>query len=330
MALDEQTGAPSTPEQLDAAQDAALATNDFARYAEVENAREANKALPEAPPPSKETSDKTTASETVAEKEIQEKRPKTGEDRKVELKNEIAELLRQRAELQGKTAAVTKVEPATTVEPVKVAPVKAEAASEAPKKPSVNDFATYGEYEAANDAYIADLVTYKAAELIAAHDTKRETEAAQRTYQEAWVKKVAEAKAEFSDFEAVAFNPNVNLGPIAGVMMQFLKTKAGANEARVLYKLGENDGAEAKRILALDPFDQVEALVGIKQSLGSPTKKEEVTTPVKRHTAAPPPATSLGGNATDIADAGEASLAGGDFASYMAKANAAEKKAAAR
>jgi hypothetical protein len=317
---DEQTGAPSTPEVLDAAQDAALASNDFERYAETENARDKNLALPEAPPPSKVTSDKTPAPEPGTEKEIQETRkPKTGEDRKLELAAEIKELLKQRAELKG-----VKVADPPAAEPVKVAPVvpvkAAEAAPGAPAKPSIADFQTVGEFEDAKDKYVDDLVAFRLVE----SEQKREAAAAEKISTERSNTRIAAAKEEFADFAEVAFSPTT---PISGVMLGFLKESE--QEFRLLYKLGEDDGAEAKRIHALPAYAQVRELIKIEDALPSRSKKEAIAPPVKKHTAAPAPATSLGSNTVDADDSG-ASMASGDFAAYAAKENAKEKKAAGR
>jgi hypothetical protein len=331
MPTDEQTGAPSTPEALDAAQDAALATNDFARYAEVENARESNKALPEAPPPSKETSDKTPASETGTEKEIQEKKPKTGEDRKAELKADIDKLLKQRAELRGETqvekpgvkeaaspAAVEPAKAAPAAEPAKPAAVEVKA-GEAPKAPSLADFETLAQWQTAQDKYVTDLVEFR----LAASEQKRITEATMNARNAQFKTRVDAAKEEHADFAEVAFRATT---PITPVMVGFLQDSD--QEARLLYKLGENDSAEGKRISALTPYAQVRALIAIEDSLPTVGKKEAVTPPVKKHTAAPAPATSLGGNAEAVDDP-VASLAANDFAAYAAKENAREKKAAA-
>lgn len=326
MPIDDKNGAPSTPEALDAAQDAALAANDFARYAEVENARDRSQALPEAPPPSKDISDKTPAPESGTEKPIQEKpKPKTGEDRKIELAAEIKELLRQRAELQGKTAA-NDSRGAKTADPPP-APVKADAkqeepaAGEAPKKPKLDDFASYAEYDAANDRYVGDLVTFKAKELLAAHETERAAAETNKVLQKAWAEKVEAGKEEHADFAEVAFSAET---PITPVMNDFI-LRSGVGP-QILYKLGENASAEGKRIAALQPFEAMEALVGIKLSLGAPVKKE--TAPVKRYTAAPPPVTDLGGTTAEPADGAVAALAAKDFTGYMARENARELKAA--
>jgi hypothetical protein len=323
---DEQTGASSTPEELNAAQDAALASNDFAAYEQAENARDQNTALPEVPPASSENT--PVPEPGTPDKAIQEKKPKTGEDRKVELRNEIAELLRQRAELQGKTDTGDKAAPppATVTPPAAAAPATDKTA--APKKPSLNDFATFAEYDAANDAYIADLVTFKASEAIAAAETKRAAAEQQKTLSDAWQSKVAVAKEEHADFADVAFSKDT---PITNVMDGFiLKSEHGP---RILYALGENGSAEGKRIAGLDPYDAVRALIEIEAALpgqkaaAAGSNRIHLVPPVKKHTAAPPPATDLGGHATEPADGAAAALAAGDFTRYEALENAREIKA---
>jgi hypothetical protein len=321
MPLDENNGTSSTPEHLDAAQDAALAANDFARYSEVENARDQNKPLPEASAPSKEPSDQTPAPEPGTAKEIQEKpKPKTGEDRKVELAAEIKELLRQRAEL--KTEPVVKVaEPAPAAVVQQAEAPKPAAAGDAPVKPKLDDFPTFEEFDIAKDAWTQAMIVHG----IAKAETARGEADAQAKRNKTWEDRKIAAREEFDDFDQVAFQKET---PISTVMEAFMKRSD--QEARILYKLGENGGAEGKRISAMpDAFDQVEAMSELKRSLAggaAPIKKE--IPPVKKHTAAPAPATNLGGNTGEPADAAEAALAAHDFTNYMAKENARELKAA--
>ena len=322
--MNDENNAESSTATIDHASDIALAGGDYAAYSEIENAREANTAQPEAPPAS-ETPDKPAASEAAPAKTVQEK-PKNGEDRKAELKSEIAELLRQRAELQGKTAPVEKIAEST---PAPVSPaakpaveVKPASAGDAPKKPSLNDFATFAEYDAANDAYIADLVTFKATQIIANNETTRAAREQQNAHAAEWDKQVTAAREEHADFAGVAFSKET---PITPVMDGFI-LKHGP---RILYVLGQNGSAEGKRIAALDPYEAVEALIDLQRALpdSKSPKVVPITTPVKKHTQAPPPATSLNGNASETGDQAVAALQEGDFAAYMARENAKELKA---
>jgi hypothetical protein len=320
MPADVKTAAPSTAD-LNTAQDAALAANDFTRYQEVENSRESNQALPEAPPPSTETSVTAPASEPGTANEIQEKKPKNGEDRKAELNAEIRELLKKRDELKTEPGVKVAEPPPAAVKPA--AEAAKPAAGAAPVKPKLDDFANYAEFDAAKDTYIEEMVAFTAAAVIAKNEAQREQNAKTAVLREAWNQKIAAGKEEHADFAEVAFSKET---PITSVMNDFI-LRSGVGP-QVLYKLGENGSAEGKRIAAMEPYEALEALVTLKLSLGAaPVKKENVTTPVKKHTAAPPPATSLGGTATEPADAAEKALAAGDFGSYMAQENAREMKA---
>jgi hypothetical protein len=337
MPEDEKAGASSTPEEINAASDAALAESDFSRYAAVENARDAGKAIPEAPPAS---SVKTPASEPGTDKSIQEKKPKTGEDRKAELHAEIQELLRQRAELQGKAPAPGENKPGETKPgekkadppPAAVTPPPAKPAAEAvkpatgeaPKEPNLDDFATYAEYQKADRKYVRELVQFEAEQVakkaIAARDTERAAAESNAAAGKIWEAKVAAAKEEHADYAEVAFSKDT---PITPAMDGFILDSE--HGARILYELGKDGSAEGKRIAALLPFAAVRALIAIEAGLTVPAAK---TAPVKRiTTAAPAPATDLGSRNADPADPELAALTRGDTATYMRLANAREAKA---
>ncbi len=304
---------------LDLAQDKALAAGDVAAYNAIENAREqaekTGKATPEAPPPSSEIA---AASET-ATTTTQEKKPKTGEDRKAELHAEIQELLKKRAELQGKTEPPAEKKPADPA-PAAVEPPKPPAGPKAPVEPQLADFTTFAEYQAADRKYTRELVVFETQAAIAADRATQATQAANKTIEESWTKRVREAEALHDDFAAVAFSPTT---PITPAMDGFiLKCPIGP---QVLYRLGENASAEGKRIAALDPFDTVEALAEIRNELSG----KVTAPPARKHTAAPPPATDLGARNTDAADPVQAALNRGDVAAYMRLANARDAKARA-
>jgi hypothetical protein len=322
--------APSTAD-LDTAQDAALGASDYGRYAEVENAREQNKALPEAPPPS---SDKKPAPEPGTDKSIQEKpKPKTGEDRKAELHAEIQELLRQRAELQGKTgtpgakaepplavtlpAAVTP--PAKAADPAK--PAEAAKPGEAPTEPELDDFATYAEYQKADRKWVKDTIAFEARQAIASSNTERAAADAKAAASKVWQDKVAAAKEEHpADYAEVAFSKET---PITPAMDGFILDSE--HGARILYELGKDASAEGKRIAALPPYAAVRALIAIEAGLATAAAK---TIPVKRTTtAAPAPATDLSSRNAEPADAIMAALARGDVGEYTRLSNARDLKA---
>lgn len=319
MPADEQATDSSTV--LDQAQDQSLAEKDFQRYKAVEDARD--RALrtgvnPEAPPPSNKPSD--PAAESDPAKKQQERKPKTGEDRKAELNAEIKELLKQRAELQGKieTPGEKKAEPP----PADEAPVveKPEAKGKAPVKPALADFATWSEYDTARDAYVEELVAFRAKEALAADKAEQKVADANRALEAGVQKSIAEGRKKYADFDEVALNAKT---PISKAMDGFILDSD--LRAEVLYRLGENDSAEAKRIIALPVYKQVRALVEIEREFAELEKKP--TPPVKKHTEAPPPATELGGRTSEPSDPVQAALNRGDVAGYMRLANARDAKA---
>lgn len=325
MPADEQAGASSTPEDINAASDAALGARDYTRYAEIENARERGTPIPEAPAPSPAPSDQTAAPESAAAgTAIQEKKPKGAEERKTELAAEIQDLLRQRAELRAETAkpADKPGEKKTEPPPAQPIAVKPEAKAEGPKKPKLDDFPTFAEFDAANDAYIAELVTFKATEVVTAREAEREAAAANKVKNDAWQTQITEAREDHADFAEVAFSKDT---PITPVMDGFIRdSQVGP---RILYELGKDASAEGKRIAALGPYEAVRALVAIENGVAPAPKKGPP--PVKKLTAAPAPATNLDGRDTENADPVMAALIAGDVPGYIAKANARDRKLAA-
>ncbi len=321
--------APSTasPDQaFDAASDAALAAGDVAEYTKLENARDAaahtGKALEASPTSSVKTADPEPAN---TDKSLQEKKaPKTGEDRKAELHAEIQELLRKRAELKSDPEPGVKVAdppPAKKVDPPAEKKPAAAAKADEPVEPQLEDFATFKEYKAADKAYQAEMVKLAIAAALRADNQQKAVAAANQKIQDDWTEKVREATEEHADFAEVAFSADT---PITKVMDTFI-LRCGIGP-KVLYRLGENAGAEGKRIAKLDDFDAIEALVGIRNELNGKAAPVKVT-PAKTHGAPPPPATDLGGRNTEPADRELAALNRGDTAEYMRLANAREMKA---
>jgi hypothetical protein len=320
MPVDEQATDSSTV--LDEAQDQSLAEKDFERYKAVEDARERaikTGANPEVPPASK-TSDPAAASDP-ANKNAQERKPKTGEDRKAELAAEIKELLKQRAELQGKTEApgVKVAEPPPADKPPVIE--KPEAKGKAPVKPELPAFATWAEYDAARDVYVDELVAFRAKEALAADKAEQKVADVNRALEAGVQKSIAEGRKKYADFDEVALNART---PISKAMDGFILDSDLREE--VLYRLGENESAEAKRIFALPVYKQVRALVEIEREFAAAPEKKP-TAPVKKHTEAPPPATELGGRASEPSDPVANALARGDFAAYQRLANARDAKA---
>lgn len=293
----------------------ALAANDFAAYSELENAREIASATGKEPPATEKP-----AAESVTAPVVQETKPaKNAETRKAELKAEIDELLKKRAELQGKTEAPgeKKADP-----PPAAVETKPDTKDKAPVKPLLKDFETWQLYDEAKDKYDADILVLRVNEALAANAKQIKVATANKAIEDGLTASKAEAREMFDDFDAVALAPNTPISKATdGWILKH--SKPGGFGMHVLYRLGEHDGAEAKRIFALDAYDQVEELNAIcaefKGSIKAP--------PVKKVTTAPAPATDLGARNTEPADKVRAALAGGDFAKYEREANAADVRA---
>jgi hypothetical protein len=325
--------AESSPASTDGPSDAALealAAGDTAKYNTLENAREiaarSGKAL-ETSPTSKTSVKAADPEPANPDKSIQEpkKAPKTGEDRKAELHAEIQDLLKQRDELKKPGVKVAETPPAKVEPPAEKKPPAA-AKADGPVEPQLEDFDTFKLYKAADKAYQAEMVKLAIAEALAASDQQKAIAAANKKIQDDWTEKVAEATEEHADFAEVAFSADT---PITPVMDKFI-LRCGIGP-KVLYRLGENAGAEGKRIAKLDDFDAIEALVGIRNEINGKAKatplRDRELPPVKKHIAAPPPATDLGGRNSEPADRELAALNRGDTAEYMRLANAREMRA---
>jgi hypothetical protein len=329
MEPDEQVAESSTA-AFDEASDAALAAGDVERYQELENLREIAErngtALPEIPPPSKKKATSETAADSETAPPQQEKKPKTGEDRKVELHEEIQELLKQRAalkaELGEKPGEKKKADPPPAAAEMK--PAAAATKAKPPIEPKLDDFATYAEYQAADRAYIRELVKFEARETLEASRAEAEVQAANRAIETAIKERQAEAREVYSDFDEVALDKDTPITPaMDGWILKNSKSANGFG-MHVLYRLGENKGAEARRIAALDAYDQVEALNEIRAEFRAGAKPETATLPVKKHTAAPPPAHELNARQSEPADPVMAALNRGDVAEYIRLSNARE------
>lgn len=331
----EQTADATTA--LNEASDAALASNDYTRYAAIENSRElaerAGKPTPEAPalPTPSET---PAASEAATKPAVVEKKaaPKTGEDRKAELRAEIQALLDERAKLQGKIPAAAPGEkPADPPPAAVVAPPAAKPAEpgKRPVKPDPKDFSTMGALREADAQYAEDNAKYYALEAVQTDRATREVASQNQVIQTALQARQAEARAMFpDDFDAVALNPKTPLTKaMDGWILKNSKLEGGLG-MHVLYRLGQNDSAEALRIGQLDAYDQAEELNKIRDSFtGKTAAAAAAATPAKRQTTtAPSPATDLGSRTAEPGDPIMAALARGDMETYTRLQNAAEIK----
>lgn len=316
--MEDVLAAPSPATEL-APSEQAVAERDFKRYAEVENARQAGKPIPEASAPSTKTSaaaEKPAGTAPDPESGSTQEKPKGG--RKPDAEARIQQLLAENKAL--KEQAGTGVKPPADPPPADKKPAET-AKPDAPKRPVEEDFATYGEF-------VEALTTFRAKELIAADRAEREKAAADaKTAEEAQAaqQKLSErfeaAKAAHPDFEEVAFSRTT---PISEAMHEFLTDSEHAGE--LLYKLGENGSAEGIRIAALSPMAAARELVKLEAAIaGEPAPK--APPPVKpKTTSAPKPPTQLGGTNVAPADEADEALAAKDVTRYMRVMNEREHK----
>jgi hypothetical protein len=190
-------------------------------------------------------------------------------------------------------------------------------------KPDPDAFA----YGTSDPAFVEALTDYKVAEATARQEAKyaagqlaaRAREDAERTVAGFEQRRQA-AIAKHPDFDAVAMNAPTDIPPGSATDLWVMEDEAGAE---ILYHLQQpQNAAERKRILALDPRQQLKALVLLGDRLtADPT--------VARSTNAPPPPPTLATRATN-GDALERALASGDTGAYIREANAREMAALKR
>ncbi len=202
---------------------------------------------------------------------------------------------------------------------------------EAPVAPKLDDFATWGEYMTAQNAYVDKLTDYKAD--LRDQRRQQETQAAKlaeqnKATQKTWTERVNAVKTKHADFEAVAFAPALGaIIPEGSVIDAFvLRNPLGAE---VLYHLG-SDLAEAERIAGLDPLDQATELAEIAlkyKGAAKPPAAGNGAPPVRQVSQASPPARELDRPGAVQKDPVEAALEGKDFETYQAEQNARELKA---
>lgn len=228
----------------------------------------------------------------------------------------LQEALRTRAELRRQLQ----------TEPAKPGDTPAPPAAPAElKRPKIDDFQTFDEYEAALDKYTEAKIEHSFEAKLAERQAK-EAEAKQQQEMKAQSDKfwegIREAAKDHPDYADVVFDKSgeciVQVNPTANKLIA--KLPAGP---RILYHLAKNP-AEAQRILSLDPeFTAVEIAELNLQFKG---KKTETAAALPKVTSAPPPPTTLkGGSSTPTADEQIAdALRTGDTERYRKLMNARE------
>ncbi len=256
-----------------------------------------------------------------------QKKSKTADDRKVQLKGEIEELARKRkaekeaferetAEYEAKRTERAASKPGVNTAPP--AETKGKPTDGRPIAPTPADFDTYEDFKAAEYKYVEDLTEWKSEQKTAQME-------ARKSYADKWMPKVNEAMAEFSDWAEVV-PPLAKAGLLSKVVNEYLEETPHA--AKILYRFGENAMAEAERISKLSPVKQLLETVKLEQEfLTTPKAAEPGKTP--RYSRAPAPTRNL---APDSAhgDAITAAASAGNQEEYEALMNAEEAKRRSR
>jgi hypothetical protein len=320
---------PSSPT---AATEQAVVADDFTRYVQVENARQAGKPIPDAPAASPKTSaaapNEPVETAPVTEPGSTQETHKGG--RKPDAEARIRELtakIKTLEEQAGKTGVTKPADPP----PAETKPADAKKPEAPQPPPELSDFdGTYDEHRKLERKYYEDLAAYQAKLAVAADREERQKAAAdakaleeQNASQAKLNERFEAAKKAHPDFAEVAFSPEV---PITDVMDAFIRDSELSGE--VLYKLGENGGAEGKRIAALSPTAQARAMVQLELAITPGADKTEKTEPpVKpKTTSAPKPPTQLDGRNAAPADEVRAAVAADDVGAYIRLANARDLK----
>lgn len=266
-----------------------------------------------------------------------DKKPKGAEKRKLQLSEEIADLLKQRKEAESALAEVrrqkaeTENGPAPAAKPAKEETKAADGKLERPKKPLQRDFDTWDDYETARDKYFEDVLAIERQELTKAQErlvreaieadrkdrekvqTQAQIQEANKKIEDSWKKRLVETQRRHpDDFDAV-FSVKVN----ATADQYLLKIPEGAE---VLYYLGTHK-EEAEEIFGLDAYETMERLVPLRSQIIEDLKPKEKKPVIPRSTKPPH---DVGGKNAAPSDELDGALDRDDFATYQREGNRRE------
>jgi hypothetical protein len=148
-------------------------------------------------------------------------------------------------------------------------------------QPVVQQAPVTPEQFATNEDYVEALADQRAEQKIAEREQRKQQAEILETYHD----KEEEVRAKYSDFEQVAYNPNL---PITTVMAQSIQ--ASDNGPEVAYHLGANP-REAERISRLSPILQAKEIGRIEAQLAA-------NPPVKKTSNAPSPISPVSARTT--------------------------------
>jgi len=160
-----------------------------------------------------------------------------------------------------------------------------------PGFPDLKKFEDYSDFQLASQLFV-DNVRWAERQQVAHEQAKNDREL---------ISLSERGKAEFPDWEAVAINTKTDI-PEGGLIDRWIRENR--NGQRVLYWL-QKEPQELRRILALELFDQAEALTLLGQRTGQPPREPAVgtgaaaTTPVKVAPRPPTPVRTAAPTAPD-------------------------------
>lgn len=298
-------------------------------------------------PEKKSADDKSGKAAPVSETGDKQRKDRSGEERKQELKREIEELLTQRSQLRsevnGSGKSDVKAESSTAAAPAKSDVKKAEPSTapatgdKRPIKPKQDDFDDWSAYEAAQDKYVEDLADWRAAEKLRDYETRKAQEAAnadmQRRLDAAKARYGEDAETKVVDTAKTVFNDQ-EVAPA-------IKTALGRSAVLVdaLYVMGgdQKQFSEFLELAKKDPLEalrkwyKIEELVEAQVAKNAASEPDEAPRspdgkflPQRKAREAPAPRTELGGVSSPPGDDRTRAANHGDFRSFKADADRRE------
>ena len=267
---------------------------------------------PDTPEPEKKAAEVEVA---PPEKKVTEIKPP--EPRMSRSERRIVELLGEVKALKAQIAVPAKEAPK--------APAEVKEAAQVEVKPELKDFADVGQYVEALTAFNTKAAIKEYETKRAKADADAATKKDEDAIRESYLGKVATAKERHSDFDAVAFNPDLPIKAGSVVDAWILDSEIGME---VLYHLGQNP-QELDRINALEPFAQARELTKLELSL-SEEKKPIVPVGPKVISEAPPPASRVEGAKVTTGDESRQAVIEGDVRAYIAAENEKDNRRSRR
>lgn len=188
----------------------------------------------------------------------------------------IAELTRRLRDTEAQLATLKASPPSNGNGHGAIAPPVASPhpAATPPPKPTPDQFTDYGEY-------VEALTDWKAEQTIQRFEAKRQQDAMQlaqsskqQQLAQQWTARIADARKEFPDFDAVALQSDTKIPPGSLIDAWIIEHKSGP---RVLYHLQQHP-EEVTALLGLSLLDQADSLSLLSQRLTPTSRGSDATT----------------------------------------------------